>query len=205
MTGSRAGHRGPHPEPSPNFSSRSLPIKSFRVEWYRIYRCALDPLFFGRTGSYRFDAPAGEFGVLYVARSRAGAFIEVFGDAARTTAGRNTLDRKALGLRCWGRVHTSRPMRLVDLTGRGLARLGADERLCSGGYDVAQRWARAIYLHPSQPDGIYYRARHDPSQRSVALFDRAEPDVQIQRDGTLLTDAVLLAQLLRRYHIGLID
>jgi hypothetical protein len=95
-------------------------------------------------------------------------------------------------------------MRLVDLTGRGLARLGADERLCSGGYDVAQRWARAIYLHPSQPDSIYYRARHDPSQCSVALFDRAEPDVQIQPDGTLLTDGVLLAQLLRRYHIGLI-
>ena len=117
MSGARARHPGPHPNPVPDFPSLTLPIRSFNLEWYRIHRCALDPKFFGRTGAYRFDAPAGEFGVLYLARSQEGAFIEVFGDVIRSVAGRNTLDRTALGLRCWGWARTSRPLRLVDLTG----------------------------------------------------------------------------------------
>ena len=57
---------------------------------------------------------------------------------------------------------------------------------------------------PSDRPALYYRARHDPSEGSVALFDRVEPDVQIQPDGSLLTDADLLAQLLGRYRVGLI-
>lgn len=195
---------GPHPDPPPGFSSHSLPIKAVTLDWHRVYRCALDPKFFGRAGQYRFDAPAGEFGVLYVSGSLAGAFIEVFGDSIRTIAGRNTLDSKSLSQRCWGRVHIARPVRLVDLTGQGLAAIGADDRLCSGDYGVSQRWAKAIYEHPSQPDGIYYRARHDPSQYSVALFDRVEQEVSIQSDGSLLFDAALLARLLRRYQLNVI-
>lgn len=128
----------------------------------------------------------------------------MFGDVIRSAAGRNTLDRTALGLRCWGRVRASRPLRLVDLTGRGLTTIGADERLCSGNYDVSREWARAIHEHPARPDGIYYRARHDPSQRSVAVFDRAARAITIEPDGSLLFDATLLAQLLRRYQINMI-
>jgi hypothetical protein len=90
------------------------------------------------------------------------------------------------------------------VTGPGLTTIGADERLCAGNYDVSQRWARAIYEHPSRPDGIYYRARHDPSQRSAAVFDRAARVITIEPDGSLLLDATLLSQLLRRYQINVI-
>jgi hypothetical protein len=35
--------------------------------------------------------------------------------------------------------------------------------LTSGsGYKNSQRWSRALRAHPSKPDGIYYRSRHDP-------------------------------------------
>src|SRR6478735_5682570 len=40
-----------------------------------------DPLFFGRSGLNRFDAPAGEYGVLYAGESVECAFIETFGSA----------------------------------------------------------------------------------------------------------------------------
>ncbi len=196
---------GPHPLPPADLSDRRLPIRTFNLaSWHRIHRCALDPLFFGDTVTYRFDAPVGEYGVLYCARTQAGAFIEVFGSQLGVGPARNTLDRKAVVLRCWTRVEAHRPLHLVDLTGRGLAAIGADERLCAGDYDVSRRWSEAFYDHPSAPDGIYYRARHDPSQRSVALFDRVERNVMAQPGGTLLTDAVLLAQMLRRYQIDLI-
>lgn len=196
---------GSHHDPSPDFPSIRLPLTTFTREWYRVYRCTYGSLFFGRTATYRFDAPAGEFGVLYLARAREGAFIETLGDVARNGAVRNTLQRDDLGRRCWAVVWAMRPLRLVDLTGRGLARIGADERLCAGDYDVSRRWAKAIYDHPQRPDGIYYRARHDPSQHSVALFDRAEHDAVARPDGTLLTDAAVLARLLDRYGIDMID
>lgn len=199
-----AAHPGPLHDPPPDFPSVSLPLKPFNRDWYRVYRCAVGPLYFGKTVTYRFDAPAGEFGVLYIARSREGAFIETLGDAARNAVVRNTLQREDLERRCWAVVRSTRPLRLIDLTGHGLTRIGADERLCAGDYDASRRWAKAIYDHPQHPDGIYYRARHDPSQRSVALFDRVERDVIARPDGSLLTDTTMLARLLDRYGVDMI-
>jgi hypothetical protein len=68
----------------------------------------------------------------------------------------------ALALRDRAKVNASRPLRFVDLTGEGLAWIGADSRLASGSYDVSQRWALALYRHPSQPDGLLYRTRIEP-------------------------------------------
>lgn len=198
-------HPGPLHDPPSDFYTFQLPFKQFTRDWYRIYRCAYGPLFFGTTVTYRFDAPAGEFGVLYMAQSREGAFIETLGDVSRNASVRGTLQREDFERRCWVLIRSVRPLHLVDLTGRGLARISADERLCAGDYDVSRRWAKAIYEHPQHPDGIYYRARHDPSQRSVALFDRAEHGVTAHPDGTLLTDAAMLARLLDHYHIDMID
>lgn len=36
--------------------------------WIRLHECGRAAKFFGRTGENRFDAPAGEYGVLYVVR-----------------------------------------------------------------------------------------------------------------------------------------
>jgi len=197
---------GPHPLPPADLSTRRLPVRTFNIaSWRRIYRCTLDPLFFGNTVTFRFDAPDGKYGVLYCAREQAGAFIEVFGAQLGVGPARNTLDRKAVALRCWTRVEARRPLRLVDITGHGLTAIGADERLCAGDYDVSQRWSEALHDHPSAPDGIYYRARHDPSQRSVALFGRVAGDVTARPGGTLLTDAALLARMFRRYRIDLVS
>jgi RES domain len=195
---------GPQPDPPHGLARRHLPLRSLHVEWYRVYRCARDPRFFGRTGMFRFDAPAAEYGVLYMARSHEGTFIETFGSVIRAHAGRTYLDEQTVNERCWGRITTERPLRLVDLTGRGLARIGADERLCAGPYAVAQRWSKAFWEHPEAPDGLYYRARHDPSQYSAALFDRASVALSIAGKGAVGAHKRLLARILRRYSIALI-
>jgi hypothetical protein len=55
-------------------------------------------------------------------------------------------------------------------------------------------------------DGLYYRARHDPSRTSVALFDRVEPSVTVVRDGGVM-DArrqPQLAAILDHYQFSLI-
>lgn len=85
--------------------------------------------------------------------------------------------------------------------------MGADERLCAGQHAVSQRWSLTFWSHPSNPDGLYYRARHDPSRFCVAVFDRSADALVVTRQGSLLEPAQisLLADILDSYAFGLIE
>jgi RES domain-containing protein len=172
----------------------------------RIHSASHGAIFFGRKltpGDNRFDAPAGEFGVLYVGRDAHCAFVETFLHATGvrfvTTA---ELSRRTLSV-----VEARRPLRLVDLRGRGLARMGADGALTAGtDYALTQKWSKAIHDHPRQPDGILYRARHDPSRSAAAIFERVQPELRTHGVGKL-SDAArtnLLADILDTYEVGLL-
>jgi len=193
---------GHHPGPPPDLASRKPPIPRFRGPWFRIHRVVHGAIHFGRGHAYRFDAPAGEFGVLYVARTERGAFIETFGH----DTGIRVLDHKELEVRALSRVDVVKPLRLVDLRGPGLARLGADGELLTGSYALSQAWALALHEHPSRPDGIAYRARHDPDQVCAALFERARPSITTTTLGAFSDArlATLLADLLDVYDFGLV-
>ncbi len=129
---------GPHPEPPIDLAQRPLPLLSTDRIWFRVYRLQHEPLYFSRSGNNRFDSPAGEYGVLYLGQDEHYAFVGTFGHAT----GVRFVTMTALRARGLVRVEVRRPLRLVDLTGPGLAHLGADERLCAGDYDVpsAGRW-----------------------------------------------------------------
>lgn len=162
----------PHPEPPSDLAARPLPLVSEVRVWWRLHQCVYGPIYFGNSGRNRFDAPEGArdaYRVLYAAGDTHGAFIETLGRAT----GVNRVDMQILRETCLARIETQRPFTLVDLTGAGLARIGADERICAGDdYTLCGRWALALWHHPQQPDGLFYRARHDPARRSLALFDR---------------------------------
>jgi hypothetical protein len=160
-----------------------------------------DPAFWGATGRNRFDAPERQFGVLYAATDRHAAFIETYGDAFARTITTNSLTNRG-----WAFISPTRALRLIDLCGPGLATIGADERLCSGEHAVAQQWSLALWQHPASADGLCYRARHDPSRTSVALFDRAQSDVRVIRHGGLMDAAhrPILAAILDEYGVSLL-
>jgi hypothetical protein len=63
-----------------------------------------------------------------------------------------------------------------------------------------------LWRHPAAVDGLHYRARHDPSRVSVALFDRASSAVTVVRDGGLLGHAQRdrLAVILETYGFALL-
>jgi hypothetical protein len=194
---------GPHPDPPADFAKRPLPITIFRRPWFRIHRLTHGPLYFGRSGDNRFDAPAGEFGALYVGKDERCAFIETFGHAT----GVLFVEHLELAARGLARVTAKRPLRLANLAGKGLARLGADARLSAGeSYDVARRWAQAIHDHPKRPDGIAYTARHDPSRVCAVLFDRISAELNVTALGSLSAPehAALVATLLDTYGFGLV-
>jgi hypothetical protein len=180
---------------------RPLPIVETTGPWLRIHRTHYSPIFFGRTLENRFDDPRREYGVLYAAETLDGAFIETFG----RNPGLNTVSEGQLSQRSLARIEMARPIRLVDLTGPGLARIGATAAILAGRHDRAQAWSRALWSHPVLPDGLLYRARHDPSCFCVAIFDRVEYLIRPQPLGGLLTPAhlTLLGATLRRYDFSL--
>lgn len=175
---------GRHPSPTAAFQKRSLAItrvpKSHR--WVRLHRSKYPPLHFGTTGLSRFDAPDGSFGVLYVARQPKGAFAETF---CRHGGALHQVYELELEQYAVAAITSNRSLKLADLAGKGLARMGLDNRLSTGDYRIAQRWAAAIYNHPDQPDGIIYSSRHDPKQQLAALFDRSKSLLRVQKLGTL--------------------
>ena len=101
-------------------------------------------------------------------------------------------------------VEVRRPLRVVPIHGPNLARLGMTSEGASGGdYASSQQWSRALWEHDDQPDGILYRSRHDDSALCVAIYDRAKDGLKLVHDYSLVNDPQQLAQLLRRYNLGL--
>jgi hypothetical protein len=193
---------GPHPPPPADLAHRQLPLTHLQQHWFRIYRLQYAPLFFDPAPRSRFNAPAGEYGTLYAGLDPHCAFIETFGQAT----GINAVTEVALRERGLCRVECNRALALVDLTGAGLARLGADGRLCSGDHHVARQWSLALWRHPDAPDGLLFRARHDPSRAAVAIFDRAQGSLHTMELGSLLepSHAMLLADMLTTYGFGIL-
>ncbi len=169
----------------------------------RVHEAVKSPIFFGRIKRHRFDAPDGSFGVLYAGDENA-AFIETFGH----DTGRQDIDTAELDASSMSELPLNGPLALVDLTGAGLANLGADARLCTGDIGISQRWSQAIHNHPARPDGILWRSRHDLSTTSVAIYDRAAiklapPRLRIDSFMSPAHTAALAA-LLDRYRFNLI-
>jgi hypothetical protein len=76
---------------------------------------------------------------------------------------------KALALPPTAKARGLRPRlkaRHRDLTGAGLAQIGAGGRLTAVTRRVGQQWSHAIWRHPAAVDGILYRVRHDPRRSS---------------------------------------
>jgi hypothetical protein len=157
-------------------------------------------LFLDRGVGGRLNAPDGKYGVLYVARSPAGAFAETFlREPDRTLLAADFLANKA-----YARLRVLRPLTLIKLGGPGLARLGATAEATHGGlpYDVPQAGSEALRAHPAKADGIAYYARHDDEELCYALFDHAPEPVAVEdREADL--DVDWFWRLADRHGVGL--
>ena len=104
-------------------------------------------------------------------------------------------------------VINNRALSLVDLTGKGLTFLDADGRLLTGSDDISQKWPKALQDHPENPDGIYYRSRHDPSRFCLALYQvQTNSILQAINTYDFMSDEYVdrLATILDEYQYGLI-
>lgn len=161
------------PLPPRDLASRSLVFETLRerAELHRFFTAAFEPIYFDRSDKGRFNDPARGYGVLYAAESRRGAFAETF----LRQPGHTLLASDFIFTKGYVRLTTTSQLRLVRLTGPGLARAGATAEVCHGGppYDVPQAWSAALRSLEAKVDGIAYHARHDDETLCYAIFDRA--------------------------------
>ena len=167
---------------------------------HRFYTAAYEPIFFDPSQAGRLNAPDASYGVLYAAKEPYGAFAETF----LRTPGRTLIDEGLLRRKAYVRLEITADLRLARLAGPGLAILGATAEVVHGGlpYDVPQTWSKALFEHPSRPDGIVYYARHDDEGLCYAIFDRARGAIR-EIDRTTNLDQDWFWQLARRYRVGL--
>ncbi len=193
---------GHTPEPSKRFHSITLPITEVDRDWRRSHPTRRGPIYFGQNRAFRFDAPNGEYGVLYAGADAHVAFIESFQIAGIHPV----VTESKLRERSLSRIRIRGPIRLVNLAESGaLTRIGADARIFTASYTVSQRWSRAIQAHPDQPDGILYRPRHDPARLAAAFFDRIAEQVAAESLGTWLDQKDVLADVLDTYGVALLS
>ncbi len=105
-------------------------------------------------------------------------------------------------------LELTKDLSFIDLaeTG-GLSRIGADARLLTGSYKIAQQWSAALRKHPAKPDGIRYRSRRDPARIAYAVYECPRSTFKVTNRGSLMNPAnrKLLNELLELYKVDLID
>jgi hypothetical protein len=174
---------------------------------YRHHQSIHNPIFFGTTGNYRFDDPdcpaSGSFGVLYSGADPECCLLESCG----STTGVPAVSGAYLDARQIARMELTEDLRFIDLVDPGgLTSIGADGRLATGSYKVAQRWSAALKQHPIKPDGIRYRSRHAPERICYAIYTRSPATFLVTSMGSFTDPAneALFKRVLKTYSIALI-
>ncbi len=173
---------------------------------YRHHQKIHDPVYFGKKGEYRFDDPACPalrcFGVLYAGADPECCLLESCGP----TTGVPAVSGAYLDARAIARMELTAPLRFIDLVSDGgLASIGADGRLATGSYRVAQRWSAALKKHPCKPDGIRYRSRRAPERIAYAIYERPTGSFSARSMGSFTDPAneALFKRILKAYNFAL--
>jgi hypothetical protein len=181
-----------------DFDRRRLHVVRRSGPWQRMHPEEYSALYFGKGRENRFDDPRSEYGVLYVAEDEFGAFVETFlRNPKLTLVARDELVKRSLS-----EIEASADLSLVDLTGKGLQRAGVTGDISTALHEETWALSRAIYEHPSRPDGIRYRLKHDLERIGITIFDRVGvAGLRVRGRGSLVdpSNAALLGKLLEEY------
>lgn len=189
-----------HPEPPLDFERQVLPVTLESGLFYRLNPAGYaSAIYYDASGCGRFDIK-GQLGVLYLGKTIEAAFIETFG----RNLGQRFVSRDMIKTRSLFAIESDRPLKLLQLYGTGLAKLGVDSELSSGReYRLPRLWCEAIYSHPQQVDGIYYMSRHDNTQLCCGLFNRGSYRLSENNLGNLLSyDRQKFFEILDLYGFG---
>lgn len=128
-------------------------------------------------------------------------------ESCGSTTGVPAISGAYLDARQVARMENTEDLHLIDLVEPGgLTSIGADGRLVTGSYHVAQRWSAALKKHPTKPDGIRYRSRHAPERIAYAIYTRSPATFSVSSMGSFMDPANedLFKRILRTYRFAFI-
>ena len=155
---------------------------------HRVHAAARGARFYGRRdATWRWDDPAGGYGVLYLGLTPVGPFAETL----LRRPDQRVLLWSEVAKRRFARFRATRPLRLADLHGAGLGWFGIDLARIAANHDgatypgaYADTQAISALVHGrTDLDGIHYRSRLDSDHFCIALFDRADPAIALRDEG----------------------
>jgi hypothetical protein len=200
---------GDHPSPHAELAAQHPLIFTVRAGdvLYRHHQKIHDPVYFGTKAEYRFDDPdcptKACFGVLYAGADPECCLLESCGK----TTGVPAVSAAYLDARAIASMELTASLRFIDLVSDGgLANIGADGRLATGSYTVAQRWSAALKKHPCKPDGIRYRSRHALERIAYAIYERPPSGFRVTSMDSFTAPAneALFKRFLKMYNFALI-
>jgi hypothetical protein len=200
---------GDHPHPHVELPTQSPLLFDVLsgVTLYRHHQKVYPPIYFGTGGNNRFDDPGcpnqGAFGVLYAGADPECCLVESCG----STTGVPAVSGAYLDDRAIAKLELTETLRFVDLASDGgLASIGADNRLTTGSYQIAQLWSAALRGHPCKPDGIRYRSRHAPERIAYAIYERSPSTFKTSTMGSFTDPAndLLFKAILKTYNFALL-
>lgn len=197
------------PPPPADFCELPLHIKKLAASSLkRIGRRSAGEPYFGRHAVNRFDDPGKRFGTCYCGLQLDTAIAESVLHDELPEKGQFRIRREEIETRflvSFAAVPDCAMLRLADLTGTRLKRLGGNNSLSADyPYDVSQQWAAAVHAHPAQVDGLLFVSRQLNDKRAVVLFDRAHAKLGAP-SYTPLAQARGLAQARRRLGIVIVE
>jgi hypothetical protein len=181
-----------YPDPPFDWEAERILMVSVKQPLYRLNRADKpSALYFDRSGLGRFDGPDQGYGILYVAQDIHTCFAETYArDYSRNRTAQDRVQNAVAEVALKGRklfeIRSTRVLNLVDLTGKGLVRIGADSILTTGNYPASRRWSHRLWQYSQQFDGIRYRSRVDNDRYCYGLFDRVSADLQERDLGNLV-------------------
>ncbi len=149
------------------------------------------PLYYGRDGTNRYDAPARNYGVLYLGRDLPTALMEsVFHKHQWDKDTKRSIALAEVKGRLVRAVGVLEALHLADLTAKGVMAgyFGLNlEQLASRSYTHTQQVSGQVHAMLGDDDaplfdGVRYPSRNNYPAASIALFERAEKKVKVFED-----------------------
>ena len=192
-----------------------MALPSFRIDAGELlqhvsrvaYRNA--PMYYGRDGTNRYDAPKRDYGVLYLGRDLPTALMEsVFHKHRWLTDAKRSIALKEIQSRLVRAVGVLDDLCLADLTAEGVMAgfFGLNlEQLASRDYTHTQQVSAQVHAMREDDvplfDGVLYPSRNNYPAASIALFERAQKKVKVFADNDLV-DHEEWPQFVADYRIG---
>jgi hypothetical protein len=165
--------------PPSNFGELDLKVKELAVKKLkRIGRHDSGEPYFGKWASSRFDSPDKKYGTLYCGQTLDAAMAETILHDEIPVDGAFPIRAEEFEKRflvTYDGATGQGDLRMADLTGASLKRLGGDNNLSAETpYTVTQEWGAAVHAHPENVDGLIFVSKNLNDQKIVVVFDRAK-------------------------------